>query len=68
MSGTIPTMMVWRQRPENECVLASRCGTRRRRSLLRESLPYGSVTNDIYQNENRSRLTFLTTRDSRERH
>jgi hypothetical protein len=36
-------------------------------SPARESLHQSSVTNDIYQNENRSRLTFLTTRDARER-
>jgi hypothetical protein len=27
MTGTIPTMMVQIQRPENECVLALRCST-----------------------------------------
>ena len=67
MSGTIPTMMVGSQRPGNECVLALRCSTPDGVPCAGVSPPR-SVTNDIYQNENRSRLTFLTTRDSREHH
>ena len=49
MTGTIPTMMVCRQRPIIECVLALRCGTPEGGVPARESLPSRSVTNIQYQ-------------------
>ena len=68
MTGTIRTMMVIIQRPINR-VRACIEVRHPRRGPLRGSLSIkSSVTNINTKNENKSRLTFLTTRDSREHH